>query len=219
MAEFIQENEGAFSSREFFVPGDFFQDLFVGDLWIENQRELEFFQQGYDSRTGGGIQSRELFGEEEGGAGSEGDGFSVEELAIRNGGLDGVADGVAEVEEGTGAGGFLFVFFDDAGLDRDVAGDEFGGDVLIVGVEGFELVEHRGISNCGMFDDFGEAFTEFSGSESGESFWIGEDEAGLVEGTDEVFAFGSIDPGFFPPTAESTWATMVVGIWTKGMPR
>ena len=44
----------------------------------------------------------------EGGDRAPGDGFAVEELAVVGGGLDGVADGVAEVEDHAEAG-FLFV--------------------------------------------------------------------------------------------------------------
>ena len=41
------------------------------------------------------------------------------------GGFDGVADGVAEVEDHAQAG-FLFVFADDVGFDADAGGDNAG---------------------------------------------------------------------------------------------
>ena len=86
--------------------------------------------------------------------------------SVWNGGFDPVADGVAEVEEGTNAGGFLFVLFDNTGFDGHVAGDEFGGDVLIERVEGFEVREHGLIADGSMFDHFGKALTEFATMES-----------------------------------------------------
>ncbi len=59
----------------------------------------------------------------EGGDGAPGDGFAVEELAVVGGGLDGVADGVAEVEDHAQAG-FFFVLGDDFGFDADAGGDD-----------------------------------------------------------------------------------------------
>ena len=44
--------------------------------------------------------------------------FAVEELLVVGGGFDGVADGVAEVEDHAQAG-FFFVFADDVGFDAD----------------------------------------------------------------------------------------------------
>ena len=54
-----------------------------------------------------------------------GDRFAVQELAVVGGGLDGVADGVAEVEDHAQAG-FLLVLADDLGLDADAGGDDMG---------------------------------------------------------------------------------------------
>ena len=47
----------------------------------------------------------------------------MEELAVVGGGLDGVADGVAEVEDHAQAG-LLLVLADDLGLDADAGGDD-----------------------------------------------------------------------------------------------
>jgi hypothetical protein len=57
----------------------------------------------------------------EGGDGTPGDGFAVEELLVVGSGFDGVAEGVAEVEDHAQAGLF-FVLFDDAGFDADGGG-------------------------------------------------------------------------------------------------
>ena len=54
----------------------------------------------------------------EGGDAAPGYGFAVEELFVVGGGFDGVADGVAEVEDHAQAG-FFFVFADDVGFDAD----------------------------------------------------------------------------------------------------
>ncbi len=57
-------------------------------------------------------------GDVEGGDAAPGDGFAVEELLVVGGGLDGVAEGVAEVEDHAEAE-FFFVLVDDVGFDAD----------------------------------------------------------------------------------------------------
>ena len=53
------------------------------------------------------------------------DGFAVQELLVVGGGFDGVADGVAEVQDHAQAGLF-FVVADDVGFDADAGGDDVG---------------------------------------------------------------------------------------------
>ena len=60
-------------------------------------------------------EARRAAGEEQRGAHAERDRLAVEQLAVGHGGLDAVADGVAEVEQGADAGGFVFVRLDDRG--------------------------------------------------------------------------------------------------------
>lgn len=57
-------------------------------------------------------------GDVEGGEGAPAYGFAVEELLVVGGGFDGVADGVAEVEDHAEAVLF-FVLADDVGFDAD----------------------------------------------------------------------------------------------------
>src|SRR6185437_11438176 len=52
-------------------------------------------------------------------------GFAVEKLFVASGGLDGVADGVAVVEDHAQAG-LALVVGDDVGLDADAGGDDVG---------------------------------------------------------------------------------------------
>ena len=120
----------------------------------------------------------------------------MEKGAIGDGGFNAVADGVAKVQECSYSGGFLFVFFDNAGFDRDVARDEFGGDVLVKWVEVFEVAEHVFIADGGVLDNFGKALAVFTARKGEEGVWVDEDEARLVKGADEVFSFGDIDAGF-----------------------
>ena len=62
-------------------------------------------------------------GDGDGGEHAPGDGFAVEELLVVGGGFDGVAEGVAEVEEHAEAG-FALVGGDDVGLHADAGGDD-----------------------------------------------------------------------------------------------
>ena len=120
----------------------------------------------------------------------------MKEGAIRDRGLDAMANGVAEVKEGSRSGGFLFIFFDHAGFDGDVAGDQFGGNRLNQRIERFEVGKHRFIANGGVFDDFGEAFPEFATRKGEEGLRVDEDQPGLVKSANEVFPLGCIDTGF-----------------------
>ena len=63
----------------------------------------------------------------------------MEHFAIGQRGLDAVADRVAEVEEGADVLGLVFVCLDDAGLDRDVTGEQVGGDIARFGIDGHQL--------------------------------------------------------------------------------
>ena len=67
------------------------------------------------------------------------------------------------------------------------ADSEDGGKVLA------DEGEEGGVADDRVFDAFGEAAADFTRGKGGEGGDIGEDEAGLVEGADEVFAGGVID--------------------------
>ena len=69
------------------------------------------------------VISAAVDGDVEGGEHAPGDGFAVQELRVVGGGFDGVAEGVAEVEDHAEAG-FALVGGDDVGLDADAGGDD-----------------------------------------------------------------------------------------------
>ena len=197
VAEGAEEDEADAALVVFFVA--------AGDLDEGVGREAGVVGEGEGEFEGGEalLNAEGVFGGEGGvgdgemgcGAEAEGDGFAVEVAAVAGGGFDGVAEGVAEVEEGAEAFGFVFVRFDDAGFDGDVAADE-GGEVAATLGDGVDEGEHVGIANGGVFDDFGEAFVPLGFGEGIEGAGIGEDEGGLVEGTDHVFGGGEVDAGF-----------------------
>ena len=119
----------------------------------------------------------------------------MEHFAVGQGGLDAVADRVAEVEEGPDVLGFVFVRLDDARLDRDVAGEEIGGDIAFFGIDGEEIVKHGGIADRGVLDRFREAFVKLPGGEGAEGLGIDDDKLRLVEGSEQVFPFGDVHAG------------------------
>lgn len=122
----------------------------------------------------------------------------MEEGAVGERSFDGMANGVTEVEEGTGAGGFSFVLFDDARLDLHISRDEVGWDVLILGVEGFQIGKHRFIADRGVFDDLRESFAKLASGEGEQGEGIGDDKSRLVKGTNEVFSLRCVDARFSP---------------------
>ena len=147
------EDEADGAGDEFLVVGEAVQDRFGGDGIRQDERQAEVVEERDDAVGVGLWQAGEVLRQEDGGAEAEGDGLAVEDLAIGEGGFDAVADGVAEIEQGAEAEGFVFVGFDDAGLDGDVAGDEAGGDFAAVGVEVGEFVEVQGSGEEAVFSE------------------------------------------------------------------
>ena len=140
----------------------------------------------------------------EGGDASPGDGFAVEELLVVGGGLDGVAEGVAEVEDHAEAE-FFFVLVDDVGFDADGGGDDVGESFYLLragpfGEDGggvfFEVGEEFGVEDDACFDGLLEAGAELCGREGAEEVGIAEDGLRVIEGSDEVFAGEEVDAGF-----------------------
>ncbi len=138
-------------------------------------------------------------GEVTGGEHAVGDGFAVEEDGVVGFRLEGVAEGVAVVENAAEAA-FLFVGGDDAGFNADafvddffenfwMLGEDFGG---AVGEDGEEF----GAGDDAVFDDFEEAGAVFARGEGAEDCGVDEDGVGLVEGAKEVFAALEVDAGF-----------------------
>lgn len=195
VAVVLEEDEAPFAADKFLVAGHAGEDVGVTDVGVEGEGEFEFLEELKDALGVVGGEAGEFLGEKEGCSHAEGDGFAVEDGAVGDGGLDGVADGMAEIQEGAGAGGFVLILFHDASLDGRVSGEEFAAGFLFSDVELFDLVEHRRIANGGMFDDFCEAFAEDAGREVGECLRVGEDKPWLVEGTEEVLAFRGVDAG------------------------
>ncbi len=199
-----EEDEFDGAVEEFFVLGDFVHDGVGFQAFGEGGGEVHGEDDVHDGAGVFGGEPGFFDAEVEGGADAEGDGFTVEDFSVGEGGFDAVADGVAEVEKGADVLGFPFVFFDDARFDGDVACDEVGeffdggegesdGDF---GADVAEFGQHGGVADGCVFDDFCHAFREGPGGHGDEGGGVDDDEGGLVEGADEVFAFGDVDGGF-----------------------
>ena len=138
-------------------------------------------------------------GDLERGQHSPGDGFAVEETLVAGGGFDGVAEGVAVVEDHAQAG-FAFVDSDDAGFHPDRCGNDAFERSGIAGEDScgilFHEAEERGIADDASFDGLEKAGAQLAVGEGLQDVDIGEDGSGVVEAADEVFACGEVDAGF-----------------------
>jgi hypothetical protein len=79
---------------------------------------------------------------------------------------------------------------------------------------GLQPGEEGCVADEAVFDDLGVAGGELARRQRRQRVAVGEDEARLMEGADEVLAVPLL-----PPTELSTWASSVVGTWMKSMPR
>ena len=82
--------------------------------------------------------------------------------SVFGGCFQGVADGVAVVEEDAYVQGFPFVLAYDVGFDGHAAADDFGADFRFYGQQGggvfLKGVHQVGVENQAVLDGFGPAF-------------------------------------------------------------
>ena len=131
--------------------------------------------------------------------GAPGDSFAMQQLPVSGGGFDGVADGVAEIENHAQTA-FVLIGGHDGGFHAD------GGDDDLLQCVGFKLkqargvrfheAEQRSVANDARLQAFDEAGAQLALRKSGQEIDVGDDCGGMVEGSDEIFAFGKIDAGF-----------------------
>jgi hypothetical protein len=128
-----------------------------------------------------------------------GDGFAVLVYAIIGEGFEGVAEGVAEIEDFAKAG-FALVSAYDAGLDLKRTRNKIREGRRITPQDRIEIFleigKELGIRDDAVLDDFGKAAAVLAFREGFKGSGINEDEAGGIKSADEVFAFGKIDTGF-----------------------
>ena len=88
------------------------------------------------------------------------DRLTVEEFTIITGALDGMTDGVTEIEDSTFARSIKRVFCNNRGLDLDVAPNERR---KIFPIDVLQRAEHSRISDDCVLDYLGEAFANSRG--------------------------------------------------------
>ena len=119
-------------------------------------------------------------------------------VGVAGGGLERVAEGVAEVEERALALLGL-VADDDRGLHLAGAADGVQARVRVAGGEGggvrLEPGEEAGVAEQAVLRHLGVAGAEVAGRQRVEERGVGEHQPRLVEGADEVLALGRVDPG------------------------
>lgn len=113
--------------------------------------------------------------------------------AVAGDALDGVSDGMAEVEERAHAA-LEFVLRDDVALDPDAGRDDVRQDVF--GDGAFEHREKAVGPEGRVLDDFGPAAGHFGFGQRLEAGRVADHEHGLMKGAHEVFAALEIDGGF-----------------------
>ena len=150
---------------------------------------------------GVGLGAKPLLDREgEGEAHADGDGLAMEQpVGIAGIGLQGMAEGVAEIEQRPGAALLALVGLDDRRLGAAARGDGVGAVAAFAGEDLrpalLEPSEERGIAEEPVFHHFGVARAELAGAERVEHGNVGEHEARLMEGADQVLALGGVDAG------------------------
>ena len=119
----------------------------------------------------------------------------MQHLTVWNRGLDAMTDGVAEVQQRADSQGFMLIRFHHACLDGDVAGDQIRGNGATGGIQRGQIIQHRRIPDGGMFDRLREALVKLAVRQRAQRFGIHDHQAGLVEGTQQVFPLGHIHAG------------------------
>ena len=128
-----------------------------------------------------------------------GHGLAVQPVAVAHARFDGVAKGVAEVEDGAQAG-FALVARDDAGLDLAASlhgvregGGVAGAQLLHVA---FEPGEELHVGDGAVLDNFGQPGGQLARGQGAQRAEVAHDGARLVEGANEVLALRMVDGGF-----------------------
>ena len=123
----------------------------------------------------------------------------MQPFAVTEAGLDGVAEGVAEIQHGAHA--FLALIVGD--YDGFVAAGDFdrmrqrGGIARHEAIHiGFQPGEELGVADQSVFDDFGNASRELAVGQGFQGVGVGDDHPGLVKRADHVFAEWMIDRSF-----------------------
>ena len=136
---------------------------------------------------------------------AERDRFAVEDITQPRRALDGVAEGVAEVQQGAHAAAIGDVGLDRPGLGADaledgllaqfaVAGEQFAALLL-------EPVEHRLMPDQAIFDDFGITGAKLARVQCVEQGDVGQHQPGLMKQADEILLPERVDRGLAPDRA------------------
>jgi hypothetical protein len=122
---------------------------------------------------------------------ADGDGFPVQILAVVRNGFEGMADGVAEIQDGPQAALGL-VLPNHLGFDLTATGHD-GGQRARVAVQqlgqlALQPRKQPGVVNDAVFDHFGEARAIFAHGQRSKGGQVAQHKPGLVKRADEVLA-------------------------------
>ena len=128
----------------------------------------------------------------------------MQQLAVGHTGLDAVTQCVPQVQKGSHAAGFLFVFLNYTGFDGDVVGNDarepFDGvegkaQIYFIG-QASQGLQHTRLADGGVLNHLGHTFTQYSRRQGEQGGGVGHNESRLVEGADEVLAPGDVNRRF-----------------------
>ncbi len=124
------------------------------------------------------------------------DRLAVQPVAVAHAGLDGVAEGVAEVEDGAQAA-FALVLTHDVGLDLAGTGDRVGQRRAVARHQladiFFDPVEEGAVDDGAVLDHLGQAGGQLALGQRVQGAGIGQYHVGLVERADHVLAQRVVD--------------------------
>jgi hypothetical protein len=203
LADAAGEDEGELAARHLLVLADGgHQAVDIADAARhvgELGRQADGLQMGGHALGGIGRAEPKLRREAEGLAHADGHRLAMDEAGavVARGGLQRMAEGVAEIEQGAVAGLGL-VASDDGRLGAAGGGD--GVDAVAAALEDAAPVRLQPGEEAGIIDEavlrhLGIAGAELAGGERVEHVGVGQHEARLIEGADKVLAVPGVDAG------------------------
>lgn len=191
MADVVAEHETHAAGSKLLIPSHDFPDLGLVEFWPSDRQPMS--RDGReDARFLLGRKVGVPLAEAGGGDHAERHGLAVQPAPVAPRGLDRMAYGVTEIQQGPNVFSLELVLLDDARLDLATAPDDGG---PFRGTARGDLIEQRGIADDPILDDLGDTRAQFAIIEGGEGGRVDDDQGRLVESTDEILALREVDGG------------------------
>ena len=198
-AHFGSEDEAEFAGARFFIGVHGGDQFFWRNIGPRRERGHSANERNDAGDLVGGREA-DFVAEEGGGHHAPGDGFAVLVDAIVGDGFEGMAEGVAEIQDFAEAG-FALVAANDLRFDFEAARDDVWSESgRVAAKDGVEVLFEKGEEFCvgdyAVLDDFGEAAAVLAFGERLQHGGVDDDQASGIESSYEILAFRKIDAGF-----------------------